>query len=212
MLCFGEMIICDKTCGEEATSGGAARTLGGGSSGGRARAGAARTGSQARGAFCQPDVARAATSRARGRTAAAARGARPAAGDERVGAPSVPHDAVERGWPLGTIGHVAARLGRIETPRPAEHRGHHGASASRRPPVLLPPPLRSEHGGRGRTRRSPCDPRGCGPRAGRRRLDAGAAGTDHVDGGRPRSKRGTASAGGRRPRRFEEDRLGAARV
>ena len=65
-----------------------------------------------------------------------------------MGAPSVPRDAVERRWLLGTIGHVAARLGRIETPLPAEHRGHYGASvASRRLPDLLPPPLRSEHGG-----------------------------------------------------------------
>ena len=37
--------------------------FGGGSSGGRARAGAARTGSQARGAFCQPVEARRRTRR-----------------------------------------------------------------------------------------------------------------------------------------------------
>jgi len=152
------MIICDKTCGEEASPGGAARTLwrrvewGPGPS----RRGADGLAGEGR-VLPARRRTRAATSRARGRSAAAARGARPAAGDGRVGAPSVPHDAVERGWPLGTIGHVAARLGRIETPLPAEHRGHYGASASRRPPVLLPPPLRSEHGGRGRTRRSPCD-------------------------------------------------------
>ena len=218
MRCFAQ----EMACGRIPTPGLAARlharlapVCGVGSSGGQDRAGATRKGSEVRGSFCQPDVARAPRRRWRGAAQLrrrAERGRRPAR-DEwgllrcratplSAGGCSAPSAM----WPPDSgASRRRCRPSTVGTTGRLSPRGGCRTCCRRRCDPSTAGP------GHGDTRRSPCNPRGCGPRAGPPARRRSSWHCDHVDGGRPSVRRG-----GRRPqagggRGDEEDHLGTAR-